>query len=296
MLLQLRAFLAVCDEGSINRGAERLRISQSALSRQMQALEHEIGGALLERTSSGITLTPAGRALRARMGSLLEIYDEAILEARRIVRGERNLIRVGYLPSAAKKYLRPALKRFHAAHSEVILKQLDLTPGEQIAAFRAGSIEVGLTDDSATMLAREYYIRELASVPCVVALPATHRLAKQRSIWIAELKDEAFVKVDERQVPTGNRKVSGFCWKHGRFRPRFIGPAHSLPETFEMISNENAVSIVPAFAQTHEITGIRMRPVADEDVTLKLYVVWQRGKAGKALQALVTALIECAKG
>lgn len=66
MLSQIRAFLVVSEEGSINRAAERLRISQSALSRQIQGLEHEIGGALLERTSSGVSLTPAAWRCRRK--------------------------------------------------------------------------------------------------------------------------------------------------------------------------------------------------------------------------------------
>ena len=111
MLPQIRAFLIVTEEGSINRAAERLRLSQSALSRQMQALEHEMGGALLERTSNGVTLTPAGLALQTAMGTVLAGYDRAVTDVRRIVRGEKNLIRIGYMASAAKEYLDAALKR-----------------------------------------------------------------------------------------------------------------------------------------------------------------------------------------
>ena len=63
MVPQLRAFLVALEEGSLNRAALRLRMSQSALSRQMQVLENEIGGALLERTAAGIRPTDAGYAL-----------------------------------------------------------------------------------------------------------------------------------------------------------------------------------------------------------------------------------------
>ena len=64
VLAQLRAFLIIMEEGSLNRAAIRLRISQSTLSRQMQALEADIGGALLERTSAGVRQTDAGRTDR----------------------------------------------------------------------------------------------------------------------------------------------------------------------------------------------------------------------------------------
>jgi DNA-binding transcriptional LysR family regulator len=63
VLGQLRAFLVALEEGSLNRAAIRLRMSQSALSRQMQAIENEVGGALLERTTVGVRPTAAGHAL-----------------------------------------------------------------------------------------------------------------------------------------------------------------------------------------------------------------------------------------
>src|SRR3954464_7356717 len=97
MIMQLRSFLAVIEEGSLHRAATRLNVSQSALSRQMQALEHEFGGKLLERSSTGVRPTSGGHALAAKMGTLLASYDSAKLEVRRLVRGESEQLRIGYL-------------------------------------------------------------------------------------------------------------------------------------------------------------------------------------------------------
>ncbi len=80
MLSQLRSFLAVIDEGSLNRAATRLRMSQPALSRQMQALEAEVGGRLLERSATGVSLTDAGHAFAAKTRALLADYDAALAE------------------------------------------------------------------------------------------------------------------------------------------------------------------------------------------------------------------------
>src|SRR5260370_6189811 len=95
MLIQLRSFLAVIEEGSLHRAATRLNMSQSALSRQMQALEHELGGKLLERSSTGVRPTAGGHALAAKIGGLLASYDSAMLEVRRFVRGDSEERRIG---------------------------------------------------------------------------------------------------------------------------------------------------------------------------------------------------------
>jgi DNA-binding transcriptional LysR family regulator len=292
MLSQIRAFLVVSEEGSINRAAERLRISQSALSRQIQGLEHEMGGPLFERTSSGITLTPGGAALQAKMGPVLAGYDHAVTEVRRIIRGEQNIIRIGYMPSAAKEYLTPALKLVRAEHPDLVLKLLDLSPGEQIAALRAGEIDVGMTEESAEVLAREFYTRVLALMPSVVALPELHPLRKQSRIYLAQLKNEVFVKSEEHEVPGLNRRISALCWKHGKFRPRYTGPARDLSDALQIVANENAVAIFPSFMQHNTAAGVMIVPLADKEITWKLLVVWQRGKPSKPLRTLLDALFK----
>ena len=87
MLEQLRLFLTVVEEGSLHRAAERAHISQSAVTRQMQLLEHDLGGRILERTSTGVHLTTGGHALAQKAKLLLDDYDSTMGDVRRLVRG-----------------------------------------------------------------------------------------------------------------------------------------------------------------------------------------------------------------
>ena len=84
MLEKLRLFLVVLEEGSLRRAADRLRISQSALTRQMQSLELDLGGRVLERTSAGVRPTNGGHALVERAKTLLADYDSTMAEIRRL--------------------------------------------------------------------------------------------------------------------------------------------------------------------------------------------------------------------
>ena len=87
MLEQLRLFLLVLEEGSLRRAAQRAHISQSAVTRQMQLLEHDLGGRLLERTSAGVRPTSGGHGLAQKARLLLGDYDSLMAEARQLVRG-----------------------------------------------------------------------------------------------------------------------------------------------------------------------------------------------------------------
>jgi LysR family transcriptional regulator, benzoate and cis,cis-muconate-responsive activator of ben and cat genes len=289
MLEQIRSFLTVVEEGSLCRAAARLHISQSTLSRQMQVLELELGGRLLERMATGVRLTAGGQALAERMGALLASYDLAIGATRRALHGETDQVRIAYLLTA-KQYLNGPLREIRRSHPETVLKLVNLSPGKQIAALRAGEIDIGLTNESGELLAGEFYTRKLADMGSYVALPEQHRLASRDRVQLSDLKGEFFAGWDSQEVPGMDRRVEAYCKKYGKFRPKFHGSAQTLAQLAELIANEKAVFILPAHASHHSPPGVVILPLADAEVTWKILVIWRRGRAGGALKALLDAL------
>lgn len=294
MLEQFRAFLAVIEEGSLRRAAIRLRLSQSALSRQMQALEHELGGRLLERTSTGVRPTNGGYALAAKASALLASHDATIIEVRRLLRGENEHLRVGSIGSAAQEYLGRAIAALRRTHPKTKVKLLDLSPGEQISALRHGEIDVALTDHGGELLAKDFYTRKLATVPSVVALPASHPLACRKAVRLAQLKNEIFIAGLDSDNPGHNRKVTQLCCKFGKFRPKFIGQPQSLSDGLALVADEDAVLLLPAFVKGRATPTVAMIPIADAGATWDLLVVWQRGRTAGPLRALLDALLPSA--
>jgi len=292
MLDKLRLFLVVLEEGSLRRAAERLRISQSAITRQLQLLEHDLGGRVLERTSAGVRPTSGGHALAENAKNLLADYDSTMAEVRRLVRGESDRLRIGYVATAVQEYLGPALAALRRAYPKIKVKMLDLTPAEQIIALRKGEIDVALTHQGVDLLSRDFYTHKLATVPTVVVLPISHPLAAQRQISISELKGESFVRAPDDVAPGYNQKVIQFCRKFGKFSPRFanIGRAGSLEEGLTLAANEEIISMHPAFISHLRIPNVVMVPIADAGATWDLFVVWQRGKTTGPLRALLDAL------
>lgn len=282
----------VLEEGSLRRAAERLHISQSAITRQMQLLEHELGGRVLERTSAGVRPTSGGHALAARAKTLLADYDSTMAEVRRQVRGESERLRIGYIASAAREYLSPALAALRRAYPKLKVKMLDQTPGEMITALRQGEIDLALTLHGADLLSRDFYARKLATVRSLVVLPASHRFATERQVSLAQLKNETFVRGSDDAVPGYNQKITQFCRKYGNFRPRMatIDEATGLVESLALAANEDAISIQPVFISHLNVPNVVMVPVADAGATWDLFVVWQRGKPAGPLRTLLSEL------
>ena len=292
MLEKLRLFLVVLEEGSLRRAADRLHISQSAITRQLQLLELDLGGRVLERTSAGVRPTNGGHALAERAKTLLADYDSTMAEVRRRVRGESERLRIGYIASAAQEYLAPALAVLRRAYPKLKVKMLDQTPGEMIAALRQGEIDLALTLHGADLLSRDFYARKLATVRSLVSLPVSHRLATEKQVSLSQLKDETFVRGSDDAVPGYTQRIVQFCRKYGGFRPRLvtIGGATGLVESLALSANEDAISIQPVFISHLKVPNVVMVPIPDAGATWDLFIVWQRGKAGSPLRALLSEL------
>ena len=91
----LRSFFAIVESGSLNKAADRLRVSQSTLTRQMQALEQDVGGPLLERGPGGVALTATGHALLDGTRPLLAKFDGVLAGVRQRARGQSAELRIG---------------------------------------------------------------------------------------------------------------------------------------------------------------------------------------------------------
>ena len=292
MLEKLRLFLVVLEEGSLRRAADRLRISQSAITRQMQSLEFDLGGRVLERTSAGVRPTNGGHALAARAKTLLSDYDSTMAEVRRVVRGESERLRIGYIASGVQEYLGPALVVLRRAYPRLKVEMLDQTPGEMIIALRQGKIDLALTLHGVDLLSRDFYARKLATVRSLVALPFSHRLATERQVSLSQLKGETFVRGSDDVVPGYTQKIIRFCRKYGGFRPRLttIDQANGLVESLALAANEEAISIQPAFISHLKVPNVLMVPIADAGATWDLFIVWQQGKIASPLRTLLKEL------
>jgi len=285
----IRAFLVVLEEGSLNRAAVRLHLAQSSLTRQVQGLEHELGGALLERTAGGVAPTSAGQEFAARMKPVLAGFDAAVEAVRSQARGQRTALRIGYLLSAGRVYLNPALVELRKRFPDVQVRLHDMSPGEQLRALRKGDIDVALVGQEGAVAAQEFYTRRVARLPLVVVMPETHRLAGQERVQMSELAGELFIGVPESEVPGRDRWITGLCRKAG-FRPRFLMESESLVHALSLVVSEQAVAISPSYVEDVPAAGVVMRPLEGAGAWWDFLVVWQRGKVAPAVKALVDAI------
>jgi DNA-binding transcriptional LysR family regulator len=255
----------------------------------MQGLEHELGGPLLERSATGVRPTAAGNALAKRMRGVIADYDAAIAEAQQIALGQSEQLRVGYLFSSAQSYLHPALASLRRTHPEVKVKLLDLSPGEQITALRRGEIDLAVIGQEGCVLAREFYTKKIATLRLLAVLPADHPLVARGPVKLADLREMQFIPAPEAEVPGRNRWVVQLCREAG-FRPKFGQEGESLSHAMAQVVSDGAVLLAPEYLRDFPAPAVAMVPVSDPHATWEFLIVWQRGRAGAALRALIDAL------
>ena len=196
-LRKLRYFVAVADRLHFGRAADELHIAQPVLSRQIRALEQELGASLFIRDSHGVTLTDAGRQLLDDAGPLLA---SALAVRRRVsgaARGSQRLV-VGFRAGIP---VIPAAREFGVRHPDVIVDVQRMEWDDQASMLLDGRVDVGYVrlpiDETGLRLTPLY------TEPLMVVLPADHRLAGKEEVTEADLAGEPLVwHADASTQPT----------------------------------------------------------------------------------------------
>ncbi|WP_216896053.1 LysR family transcriptional regulator [Nocardia alni] len=186
-LRKLRYFVAVASTLHFGRAADELHIAQPALSRQIRALEQDLGAPLLTRDSHGVALTDAGRQLLTEAGPLLASAHAVRRRVSVAARGSQR-ITVGFRAGIA---IAPAVRLFAAQHPDVLVDVQRIEWDDQAPMLLDGRIDIGYVrlpiDETGLRVAPLY------TEPRVAVLPIGHRLADREQITEADLADEPLV-------------------------------------------------------------------------------------------------------
>jgi DNA-binding transcriptional LysR family regulator len=290
-LRHLRYFVAVAEERHFGRAAQRLRIAQPPLSRQIQMLESELGFALFDRSRRKVELTAAGAVLLDHARRIFEAIDLAVHEAARASKGESGRLVVGYPSSLAYSGLTELLRAYRARFPEVEVVLREMPPQHQIDALKRSEIDVGFIRGRFVepTIASECVRRE----PLVVALPAEHPLAGRARIKLAQLALDPFVIFPRDRGPVFFDQIVSMCHDAG-FTPRITQQAPQL-DLVSLVAAGFGVSIVPESLRLLGRDGITFRPLVGAPVS-ELLAAWRSGEPSPAVHEFVAIVRAHLKG
>jgi len=200
-LRHLRYFLVVAESLSFTKAAAQLRIAQPALSRQVQALEDEIGVDLMKRGPRGVVLTAEGKLFLAEARDLLNRAEASVEKVRALSRGQYGELHIGYSPSPTVEILPPALAAFQKAFPHVNVLLHDGSQREHIDGLRDGTLQLAITPEIMNQQAAGIEFEVLRGYPFCVALAPTHPLARLKTIPLEKVAAEPMVGFSRRDYP-----------------------------------------------------------------------------------------------
>ncbi|GGS63830.1 LysR family transcriptional regulator [Planobispora rosea] len=255
----VRSFLAVADEGSLTRAAERLFVSQPALTKQIKRLEDQLGVRLFTRSRAGMSLTEAGQVLAEQAPALLAACDRALRETRSAASRAARVLRIGFLASAANEATQDIIARFGRLHPEWRVNMRQATWSEPAAGLAEGKVDAALL--RLPFPGQETFrVEVLLTEPRWVALPATHPLAARDRIPFRDLWDEPFVAAPPE---TGRWRDYWLAADERGGHPPRIGVSVEHPDDWlQAIANGYGVALAPeSAARFYARPGVVYRPV-----------------------------------
>jgi DNA-binding transcriptional LysR family regulator len=296
-LKQLKYFLAVAEEKSFSRAAERLHISQPPLSQQIMKLESELGVRLFARTTRTFELTVAGKALMSEAAELLGKMRMTIDTIRQIDRGEVGRLRVGIVGSAMWGPIPSLLEEFQTKYPRVTWTLHELGPTLQYEALRAKQVDVGfwrepkLDEDDLKQdnLRQELCFRENVCV----AINEHHPLAKQDAIELVDIATEPMLTLalDKSAFP---RYLIQCCVKAG-FQPTIFQEASEPQTLLAMVGAGLGVALLPETTGRIGWPGVVFLPIRSNPPSANLYVTYTTLDDAPVVRAFLNILNPPAK-
>lgn len=289
-LHQLEYLLAVAEERSFTRAADRLLVSQPGVSAQIRRLERELGEQLLDRAGRSVTLTEAGAAVLPHARAALAAVENARLAVAELTGLLGGHAAVGAVTSHNID-LPGVFARFHGMHPQVEITMSEANSDELVDRLCAGQLDAAIVSIGAEAPAGTQ-IQVLADEPIVAAVSPGHELASRRVISLDALRGRPLISLPRG---TGLRARLDEACAAARIRPRIAFEA-STPELLaELAAHGLGTAILPGSFARHRSPRLTVLTIDPPALRGRLALAWRAGgpgsPAGRALVALAREML-----
>lgn len=287
-LRQMRYFLALAEERNFTRAADKLHMAQPPLTRQIRALEEELGADLFVRTAKGVTLTEAGTALLDEVPNLLALAQRAKERALLASQGHTGRLDIGIFGSGVLDVIPRILARFHATRPEVKIVLHNLTKSEQIDALRERRISVGFNrlippeEDLAVLT----ILRETM----MIALPAHHVLAKKEVLTIPDLSGEPLILYPRLPIAgLAQQVMQAFVREKAELRVE--QEVEDVLTAIALVAGGFGVCVTTASSASLRLPGVVYRPLISKHLReIELSCLYRQSDESPLLAAFISVV------
>lgn len=275
-LRRLMLLRTVAQAGSLTTAARELTFTTSAVSQQIATLEREVGVPLLDREPRGVRLTEAGAVLVRYAADIDRTLAAARSDMEDFAGLRRGRLRIGTFPTVAATLVPPVIMMFKDRHPGVELEIRSAREAGIVDMLLRHDVEFGNLWDYpwAPVSAEALTFRTLMIDPTMLAVPEGHRLARRRSVDLADLAEEPWVTRVAHPVAEVLERV---CRDAG-FEPTVAFAANDYPELLGMVAAGIGVALAPRLALQGRRADVRMLSLKGNPAPRRILVAWPRDK------------------
>ncbi|MEV6296965.1 LysR family transcriptional regulator [Streptomyces sp. NPDC051896] len=291
-LRELRAFVAVVEEGGLSAAARRLHVSQPALSQTVSGLERQLGVKLLVRGSAGVRATEAGTALLGEARAVLARHDQALRAMAQYTGPGGGALWIGIPLELPSGLLDPALAELAGAHPDTRVQARHLSTAEQLAALQSGELDVGFLRErpSGPEFDALLVVRERLGV--LLAAEQTAELAGPDGIALDALVGLQWVGFPRSGSPAWYDELTAILRGHGLDLGPEAPKGQALIADVKLaaVASGRAFALAPPGWQQPLPTRVTWSPLVGHPLVRRTWVVWPADSRRRDLGRFIAAL------
>lgn len=271
---QISYFMAVAQEGSFSRAAEKLEVSQPTLSMAVKKLEEELGAELFYSFNRRQNLTDEGLRLKEGAAKLLEVYQETIENVKLSDYVGSGAVTLGLSPLFGACFFGDLIPSFSAAYPNIKINMLEDGANKIDELVEKGEVDLAVTLN--TERTASFASCHFSTQRNVALLHKKHPLANAKSITVADLKEDSFAIFNQDFIL--NRQIMSACHAAG-FRPKIALLSSQWDFMVELVSRNCAVSILPKpVLDKHPDPNVVCVPLMDSMKYWDIVLAWNKQK------------------
>jgi DNA-binding transcriptional LysR family regulator len=290
-LREMRGFVAVLEEGGLSAAARRLRLSQPAVSQMVSSLERQLGVQLLVRTSTGVHATEAGRTLLSEARAVLARHDQAVAAVAQHGAGD-SLLWIGVPLELPPGVLSAALAALAEAHPGTRTQVIHLSTASQLAALRAGELDLGLLREHPVGQQFDAILVVEERLGVLLATEHAHKICGPDGVRLDSLAGLDWVGFPRSGSPAWYDEVTAVMGSHGVQPGDAAAEGQSLIAEVKLaaVSSGRAFALAPADWPVPLPGTLTWCPLVGHPLVRRTWAVWRADSHRRDLGFLVAAL------
>lgn len=277
-LTELRSFIVLTEMLHFGRTAQRLHITQPALTKQIKRLEMDLGGNLFQRGNGGVSLTRAGEVLKEKAARILNDIGQAEQLTRLAVEGNAGVLRIGFGITTLPAGLASLLRQYRQMYPNVLLQLEDMSTPSQISALEEIRIDIGFV--RLPVINKSLITTKAFEERLVIAIPQDMKIIQKQGL--SAFAKEPFVGLSRSVSSSYSNHVTQTCLAAG-FTPIIVQEAKEFHTILHCVGASMGVAIVPLSLKHMRIPNVKFVETQVKEAHWHIGLTWRRRDKGQAL-------------